>query len=59
VSQKIWSKDIESFVADLKVNQADDLLNLEILINAYTTTLQPLISLATMQGFSPNWVYVG
>ncbi|QOV24807.1 hypothetical protein [Anabaenopsis elenkinii] len=48
---------VESFVAELKVNQANDLLNLEILTNAYEKTIQPLSSLATIQGFSANWVY--
>ncbi|UKO97405.1 HNH endonuclease domain-containing protein [Nostoc sp. UHCC 0870] len=57
VSQTKWLNDIESFVAELKVDQPDDLLNLEILMNVYTKTIQPLISLATLQGFSPNWVY--
>ncbi|MDF2387488.1 helix-turn-helix domain-containing protein [Nostoc ellipsosporum NOK] len=57
VSQTKWLNDIESFVAELKVDQPDDLLNLEILMNVYTKTIQPLISLATLQGFTPNWVY--
>ncbi|WP_414621153.1 HNH endonuclease domain-containing protein [Calothrix sp. CCY 0018] len=57
ISEKKWLKDIESFVSDLKVNQAEDLLNLEILTNAYETNLQPLITLASNQGFSANWVY--
>jgi hypothetical protein len=52
-----WLKDIEPFVSDLKVNQVDDLLNLEILSNAYETNLQPLITLASNQGFNANWVY--
>ncbi|MDZ8186698.1 MAG: HNH endonuclease domain-containing protein [Nostoc sp. ChiSLP02] len=58
VSQIKWLNDIESFVAELKVDRPDDLLNLEILMNVYTKTIQPLISLATLQGFSPDWVYV-
>ncbi|MBD2595941.1 hypothetical protein H6G74_16620 [Nostoc spongiaeforme FACHB-130] len=58
VSQTKWLNDIECFVAELKVDQPDDLLNLEILMNVYTKTIQPLISLATLQGFSPNWVYL-
>ncbi|MEH2162058.1 MAG: HNH endonuclease domain-containing protein [Nostoc sp.] len=58
VSQIKWSNDIETFVAELKVDQPDELLNLEILINAYTKTIKPLISLATLQGFTPNWIYV-
>jgi hypothetical protein len=57
VSQSKWLNDVESFVAELKVNQANDLLNLEILTNAYEKTIQPLSSLATIQGFSANWVY--
>ncbi|KZL48195.1 hypothetical protein A2T98_19125 [Nodularia spumigena CENA596] len=57
VSQNKWLNDVESFVAELKVNQANDLLNLEILNNAYERTLKPLISLASIQGFSANWVY--
>ncbi|MBE9205890.1 hypothetical protein IQ244_05055 [Nostoc sp. LEGE 06077] len=57
VSQIKWSSNIETFVAELKVDQPDELLNLEILINAYAKTIKPLISLATLQGFSPNWVY--
>ncbi|MCP6761822.1 MAG: hypothetical protein NHB32_24430 [Fischerella sp. CENA71] len=57
VSQTKWLNDIESFVAELKVDQPDDLLNLENLMNVYTKTIQPLISLATLQGFSPEWIY--
>jgi transcriptional regulator with XRE-family HTH domain len=58
VSQIKWSNDVETFVAELKVDQPDELLNLEILFNAYTKTIKPLISLATLQGFTPNWIYV-
>lgn len=57
ISKNQWLKYTESFVSELKVSQADDLLNLEILTNAYEITILSLISLATMQGFSPNWVY--
>ncbi|MEH2134326.1 MAG: HNH endonuclease domain-containing protein [Nostoc sp.] len=57
ISKNQWLKYTESFVSELKVSQADDLLNLEVLSKAYKTTTQPLISLATIQGFSPNWVY--
>ena len=57
IPQNKWLKDIEAFVSDLKVNQPDDLLNLEILTNAYETNLQPLMNLASNQGFSRNWVY--
>ncbi|MBW4687973.1 MAG: hypothetical protein KME40_23455 [Komarekiella atlantica HA4396-MV6] len=57
LSKGQWLKYTESFVSDLKVSQADDLLCLTILSKAYQITTLPLISLATLQGFSPNWVY--
>jgi hypothetical protein len=57
MSKNQWLKYIESFLAELKVNQADDLLDLQILTNAYEMTIIPLISLANMQGFTANWVY--
>ncbi|MCG6134536.1 MAG: hypothetical protein MET45_07710 [Nostoc sp. LLA-1] len=57
ISKNQWLKYTESFVFDLKVSQAEDLLNLEVLLKAYEITTIPLISLATLQGFTPNWVY--
>lgn len=57
ISRKEWLEYTESFVSELKVSQADDLLCLNVLIKAYEITTLPLISLATVQGFSPNWVY--
>ncbi len=57
ISNHQWLKYAEPFISDLKVSQADDLLNLDVLSKAYEITTLPLISLATMQGFSPNWVY--
>jgi hypothetical protein len=57
ISKNQWLKYAESFLAELKVSEADDLLDLQILTNAYEITTLPLISLATMQGFTPNWVY--
>ncbi|WP_204104299.1 MULTISPECIES: HNH endonuclease domain-containing protein [Spirulina sp. CCY15215] len=52
-----WEKEIESFISELKVNQSDHLLDLEILTNAYESTINPLISLAKNQGFSEDWIY--
>lgn len=57
ISRNEWLKYTESFVFDLKVGQAEDLLCLSVLRKAYEITTLPLISLATVQGFSPNWVY--
>jgi transcriptional regulator with XRE-family HTH domain len=56
-SEKKWFNYAEDYIAELKVSQADDLLNFEILNNAYQATIKPLVSLATIQGFKQNWVY--
>jgi hypothetical protein len=58
MSKMKWLKYIEPYLADLRVNQAEDLLNLEILTNAYQQTFNPLISLANIQGFVTNWNYI-
>ncbi len=57
ISQSQWLRYIEPFLSDLRINQAEDLLNLEILTNAYEQNFQPLMTLATNQGFSANWTY--
>ena len=56
-SRGTWLKRTPDYIAELKVNQADDLLDFEILHNAYVTTVQPLVSLAAIQGFKQNWTY--
>ena len=56
-SRKKWLNCAEDYIAELKVSQADDLLNFDILNNAYQATLQPLVSLASIQGFKQNWIY--
>ena len=56
-SERKWLNYAEDYIAELKVSQADDLLNFEILNNAYQATIKPLISLATIQGFKQNWIY--
>lgn len=57
-SKNQWLKYTEPYVAELRVSQTDDLLKLEILRKAYEATIIPLISLATIQGFTPNWNYL-
>lgn len=57
LSKNQWLKYTDSYIAELKVNQAEELLKLEILRKAYESTIIPLISLATIQGFTPNWIY--
>ncbi|MFM2311917.1 MAG: hypothetical protein RLZZ04_1193 [Cyanobacteriota bacterium] len=56
-SRNKWLNYVEDYIAELKVSQPDDLLDLNIISNAYSKTLKPLISLAQVQGFNQNWVY--
>lgn len=55
--QNTWEKYTEPFITDLKISNLDDLLNFQILHNAYKIVFNPLISLATNQGFTANWCY--
>jgi hypothetical protein len=57
LSKNQWLKYTEPYVAELKISQSDDLLKLEVLRKAYKATMIPLISLATIQGFTPGWSY--
>jgi hypothetical protein len=54
----IWLKRMEPFVADLKLGDANLLLNPSILTKAYLGTVPPLIAIAGQQGFSQNWQYL-
>ncbi|HBB35585.1 MAG TPA: hypothetical protein DDZ80_02160 [Cyanobacteria bacterium UBA8803] len=51
-----WSNYIESYVAELKISNEDNLLDLQILKSAYESTLTPLVSIAIRQGFT-TWSY--
>lgn len=55
--RKEWLKYTENYLLDLKISQAEDLLNLELLSNIYNRQFEPLISLAKIQGFNDNWTY--
>ncbi|MDR9895275.1 hypothetical protein G7B40_011960 [Aetokthonos hydrillicola Thurmond2011] len=52
-----WNKYIESYIADLKITDRNNLLDYKILTIAYSNTVLPLVSLAINQGFSGNWYY--
>ncbi len=56
MGKKQWINYVEPYLLDLKVNDINSLLNLKILKSAYESTLNPLISIATRQGFS-RWSY--
>lgn len=57
IKSNIWNKYIESYIAELKITDQNDILNFEKLRNAYELIIMPQISLATTQGFTPNWFY--
>ena len=54
--QTQWSNYIEPYIADLKIANGNNLLDLQILKAAYESTLTPLISIAIRQGFT-KWFY--
>jgi transcriptional regulator with XRE-family HTH domain len=56
MTPKTWENHIEPYIADLQLT-ADSLLERDLLRRAYELTLQPLLSLASQQGFSSDWVY--
>jgi len=55
-SQK-WDKYVENFLLDLKITNKKDLWDLQMLRAAYQSTVTPLISIATNQGFRADWYY--
>jgi hypothetical protein len=57
LSYQRWLKAVESYVSELKMSDAEDLLEINKLRKAYELTINPLVSLATIQGFTPNWSY--
>ena len=57
IPENKWLKYIEPFVSDFKVNQPEDLFDKIIITNVYETNLLPMITLASNQGFSANWIY--
>ncbi|MBX9252913.1 hypothetical protein H1Q63_02870 [Desmonostoc muscorum CCALA 125] len=57
MAQKQWNGYVEPYLSDLRIANQNNLLNLNILREAYKTTLMPLISLAANQGFMSGWYY--
>ncbi|WP_287129347.1 HNH endonuclease domain-containing protein [Candidatus Cyanaurora vandensis] len=52
-----WNQYTESYLLDLKITNRDDILDIEILNNAYKPLLASLTTLAKGQGFASGWVY--
>lgn len=57
LSEGQFGKLTEDYLADLHLPSLEALLDPERLTRAYEQTIGPLITLATNQGFSPNWQY--
>ncbi len=57
LSERIWRKYTDAYIADLKISSWADLLEIETLRAAYLNNFQPLLSLASSQGFSSNWTF--
>lgn len=56
LGQTQWSNYIEPYLTDLKIGDKNNILDLHILKAAYESTLSPLLSIATRQGFA-RWSY--
>ena len=54
---RTWNKFIDAYISDLRLNTKDDLTDFEKLSKAYSSTFQPLLSLATSLGFEAGWNY--
>jgi hypothetical protein len=52
-----FEKLTEDYLADLHLPSSAALLNLEQLSRAYAQNIGPLLTLATNQGFTPDWQY--
>lgn len=57
MAAKTWSKYIEPYIAELRIVDKSDLLDLEKLHTAYKSVVLPQINLAISHGFTPNWIY--
>lgn len=57
MTENKWNKHVESYIFDLKIPNEDNLLKFESIKQAYKSTLSPLMSLASSQGFMADWSY--
>jgi hypothetical protein len=57
MKSKIWEKQIESYISDLRFSSKNDLLQFAQLKKAYELQMQPLIALAMSQGFENDWIF--
>ena len=57
MTEKQWIKQVEPYISDLRMNNKEDLLEIEKLCNAYDELINPLVALASNQGFRNGWMY--
>ena len=57
MTEKAWYRYIEPFIAELRVSDKSDLLELEKLHKAYTSVILPQLNIAMSHGFIANWLY--
>lgn len=57
MTEKQWNKYGSTYLSDLKIAQQSNLRDLDLLREAYMSTVIPLISLASNQGFNTNSLY--
>lgn len=56
-SARQFERFTEDYISDLHLPNTEALLNYGALFNAYARTVEPLVTLATNQGFTPGWAY--
>ncbi|MBK1618437.1 hypothetical protein CKO42_08305 [Lamprobacter modestohalophilus] len=56
-SPREFDRFTEDYIADLHLPSTETLLNYGELFNAYARTVEPLVTLATNQGFTSGWAY--
>jgi len=56
-SERELTKFTEDYLADLHLPSSESLLNYGRLYNAYEQIVDPLVTLAVNQGFTPGWCY--
>lgn len=57
LTENQWVQQVEPYILDMRINNKEDLLDVQKLFNAYDQLINPLISLASNQGFVTGWTY--
>lgn len=57
LTESQWVRQVEPYILDMRINNKEDLLDVKKLCNAYDQLINPLVSLASNQGFRTGWIY--